>query len=1369
MTNISSIPSALRGRVLSLINTTRTKYEASHKNRIRNLIKTMDHYKKNIAKYHKLAGEKGISNKREEYWRSKKRKYEKMLQEATNFLSRLKRGEFLDLGKVKTYISKKGDVVGETYLKKYKRSVEEKQQRQKENEIKSFIKKQISSGKTPDLKYIKQKFNISMKNALSIQKNIRSNLQKPKKRKELSYSEIKKFGSDFLSALTSSGLDINKSYSPEYLEKKEKSSFFKRIGKGSLTKFYELDPRDKKIIINYSIIKSVQKSLPSDKEMEDMSLENAKFESIITKHINSAKTIKEMRMLLNRIMKPSQGVTQKDRSLFNDLRSLNDKKIISILKGKNKADRMRLLDAVKSYNQLSIKIKQQKIKSIKSLELLRDKLLDRLSKSAVFGKYFKKGDVKRGKLRPLRTAILALRLIDIDNKIKNNKSINSKTWNEYNSAMDDLFGIKELIQKYRGQKKIIEKEKNLLKRRALMNLKILNFLSRSGRDVTDLLVKTAKQLWELMGIVYKKGKRGVGLLWSDVVDLLTPEIVILPERSKRKLMRRTRAIINKKLIKPISNFVTFIYRNPEIVVLATALMISSGVKTLRKIIVKNPEKALAYIVAFYLEGKIFGMAEKGVKLLKARFSPFVLRNIRVYEKDATLRGTAEALKKLEGKKINLFSASPNSVKELFKGITLGKKAEERLIRDMLKNPGRYIYSNFKIKSLKEIAITKPSSEILDFIKKTKDAIITGSSSLKLQLKKFRKIGDLDIISKNPRKLASELVEYLNSKTLWGKLWKRKRYSVKKGAMSGVWKIMDRKKAIADIDDFRLVDEDFLNRLGRHLNIKKDTRVIEGIKVLKVEPQLVKKLRISRDPVKAYRSEKELKDVKLILSKIKKDLKKKRYKEVKKLLDEEKGVLRVKADIGELGLDRKYGWAKKYLPDLNLRFRRDIKKEREIRKRLKRLGFTDTMIDKNMRLYAPDHFYFSPDMIYSYFLGKGGKVPKKATVIFVRRFKISKYPVDIQKLLRRHSVGGLNNREIGILRQKLNRWVKQHPDSVFVGEKALVDNFGEIETIAPLYTRLFPKKTFFKREIYIPSLERFIRVQEATIGKIPLPKLKKIVLRFKEKLKKGYSIKDMRKDLLQFMKKRRPKLREKSNKRTSKRIKELIQEIDNEIFAVKKLKIPESRKRELIRELRRKRLFLLPKRKLELKKIMITRIMRFLKRIKKRKKVLMLRSGLRIRESPKRRTGSRSGSRIRESPKRHIPPNIPLKISSWDSKLPRGYNFLVNGLIRVRGRNREIRLKTTPNRAMRHMIRLIDNSTARSFKLKIVGIRKLKDIKRPSLKKFRMKISKGSKVLPFVEKTKYAIDTKGEKRGLSISKILKKQKNIKRRRTLKKRR
>jgi hypothetical protein len=84
-----------------------------------------------------------------------------------------------------------------------------------------------------------------------------------------------------------------------------------------------------------------------------------------------------------------------------------------------------------------------------------------------------------------------------------------------------------------------------------------------------------------------------------------------------------------------------------------------------------------------------------------------------------------------------------------------------------------------------------------------------------------------------------------------------------------------------------------------------------------------------------------------------------------------------------------------------------------------------------------------------------------------------------------------------------------------------------------------------------------------------------------------------------------------------------------------------------------------------------------------------------------------------------------------------------------------------------MVRLIDNTTSRSFELIVIGKAMKKDIKKQSLVKFRSKKSRASKVLKIVEKTRFAIDTKGEKSGLTIARALRKKTTKKKKRKVNK--
>ena len=129
------------------------------------------------------------------------------------------------------------------------------------------------------------------------------------------------------------------------------------------------------------------------------------------------------------------------------------------------------------------------------------------------------------------------------------------------------------------------------------------------------------------------------------------------------------------------------------------------------------------------------------------------------------------------------------------------------------------------------------------------------------------------------------------------------------------------------------------------------------------------------------------------------------------------------------------------------------------------------------------------------------------------------------------------------------------------------------------------------------------------------------------------------------------------------------------------------------------------------------------------------------------------SRVSKSPTKSpkVPPVIKIKT---EKPLKKGENIIFNGRVRVKGKVKTIQLKSTFNRAVKYMANLVDNTTSRSFDIVSVGVKKVKEINSPSsLLKFRIK-RKNSLVLTLVEKSKYAIDTAGEKKGLNISKLLK---------------
>ena len=84
---------------------------------------------------------------------------------------------------------------------------------------------------------------------------------------------------------------------------------------------------------------------------------------------------------------------------------------------------------------------------------------------------------------------------------------------------------------------------------------------------------------------------------------------------------------------------------------------------------------------------------------------------------------------------------------------------------------------------------------------------------------------------------------------------------------------------------------------------------------------------------------------------------------------------------------------------------------------------------------------------------------------------------------------------------------------------------------------------------------------------------------------------------------------------------------------------------------------------------------------------------------------------------------------------------------------------------------IDNTTSKSFKIKSAGKRKTIGILRKNernyfnragykLREYKVKNARGFKIKPrYIEKTRYGIDTRGEKKGLTISKYLKQKRKL----------
>lgn len=148
---------------------------------------------------------------------------------------------------------------------------------------------------------------------------------------------------------------------------------------------------------------------------------------------------------------------------------------------------------------------------------------------------------------------------------------------------------------------------------------------------------------------------------------------------------------------------------------------------------------------------------------------------------------------------------------------------------------------------------------------------------------------------------------------------------------------------------------------------------------------------------------------------------------------------------------------------------------------------------------------------------------------------------------------------------------------------------------------------------------------------------------------------------------------------------------------------------------------------------------------------------------------------KETKKEPEKPLIPIiKKITWKTKLPKGYKRKVDGYVKIGNRGYKVVSGLPENKAWNKVYskggrkyRSVDRSVARSFELRIVGITKAKDdARKVGVKKVRAKRSKDPRVLPLVERSKFAIDTTGEKQGLKVRRGTKKKLVRKKNRTKK---
>jgi len=448
--------------------------------------------------------------------------------------------------------------------------------------------------------------------------------------------------------------------------------------------------------------------------------------------------------------------------------------------------------------------------------------------------------------------------------------------------------------------------------------------------------------------------------------------------------------------------------------------------------------------------------------------------------------------------------------------------------------------------------------------------------------------------------------------------------------------------------------------------------------------------------------------------------------------------------------------------------------------------------KSRLAFDETHMYFDYEAPIAYSKGK------LYSIIKFPVSRISKFPKILRLKINKAARGELTAKEGIALRKSLNRYIKLNPNKFYLGPRTASLPIGEREFV------LAEGSKFIKGKIYKSfdnDLQKFISIIEVGFRKpAKISLYKRFVKGWKRRPFTTLRLRLSNPDLLTV--RRYTRLIEKDVTLSPKQNKNIIG-ILRRMFKSKKARlgrdfkkskkrkgrirreIERRRKKELIRKIKRSKII---KRKIQRKAIQTKRAKRKIllrKRSQKRKIIdrktkprlritkktesrqLIRKKGIRktapittrqitARPLPTRKKLTRKsiGRIIRNSTtkKEILIPNI-----TWKTKIPRKYYVAVNPIVRRKGVNKEINLRTTLNRAIKYAKGKTGRTLARSFQIKIVGLTKQKDIAKQSLQQYRLRKGRDPRVLTFVEKSKYALDTKQEKRQIRLARKLRMRK------------
>lgn len=780
-------------------------------------------------------------------------------------------------------------------------------------------------------------------------------------------------------------------------------------------------------------------------------------------------------------------------------------------------------------------------------------------------------------------------------------------------------------------------------------------------------------------------------------------------------------------------------------------------------IIKNQiAKELVRLKGLYRNAKKGKIIYKGNKRLsKARALKDLARRIRLAKqaikelswiqrnpeiiktRDFNPRVHTKFLSKLQGSyKQGIHVSTEKNINKLF-----GNEGKAKFISKQKlfqKIPQKELLSQAKTKTLPKVGLPfslrrTVTNYLLRYIKSSKQ-VLTGAYAQNLYVgKKYRRYtGDLDIKSLTPRRTASRIAKILKRKFPDLKINIRK--------LPKAFRVEVQGKGIIDIA-----------KLERGTKIKR----ILGFRVVSKRFLIRRKLLAAK--IRAFKKgPKDIKDiVRLTGGKVK-------AKDVLSSKKNPSNVFEVARQVNGMGKSR--------------------------------LKFSET------------HLYFDFEAAIAYSYGK------PYSIIKFPYSKISKFPPRLNAMIKKAANNELSLRQSMALRKALNRYIKLHPGKFFIGPRTASLPIGEREFVLAEGSKFIAGQQY---KTFDPDLQRFVSIIEVAFKKPRKLSLFKrfvegwkrkpfttlrlrlsnpdilLVRRYTKLVSKDYGLSPRQKlTFLQLMKKMfkskkgrllRPTKKKKKVQRIEAKLKKEIRSRRIKRLAARrrKIKLLKRRKAAPKRKPSKRTVIRKPVRRIVSRKPTRRTISRKPTKRKPTKRQPVKRT--RIKRTPTKRTTVRKPTkrqpvkrtptrrpRIRipvRTPRKRTPPTVrvPRKttekktyvgIPTWRSKIKRGFVPLVNILVRSRGKIREIKVNLTPNRAIRRARQLIDRRLIRSFQLKIVGVRQGKDIPKQSLLKFRIRKGTNPRVLVFVEKTKYALDTKGEIRAIQAARRAKRRKNAK---------